>query len=316
MESCSASLTTVTCVSVCVFPVTLLYFREVSVASPIANLLLGTRFVPLMLMLSLAIFLTGGVGDLWQSPSAFCLKLLYDGMMLLGYGLRDAYPGDVSNGLETAAACCASILILFVLTVICSTPDETGVRLSAWLSPFPLAYLLAGQGIYRLSEQRCFTVTILGQRQEEVVLVAYAGKTDVIDLTGDHRNPRYVQAYCAEQGIRRLDTLCLTKRADQLRVGLSADVVGNDRRRNGSSCQLLDSAECRLYGNKAAANGQVCRGGHPVQHPGIGRHTAGEVRQPLFLCRDSRFLSSGRRGRRSDLYPVERRPGANAGRNL
>ncbi|MFR3811828.1 MAG: ComEC/Rec2 family competence protein [Ruminococcus callidus] len=37
-------LTTVTCVSVCIFPVTLLYFREVSVASPIANLLL-VRFV-------------------------------------------------------------------------------------------------------------------------------------------------------------------------------------------------------------------------------------------------------------------------------
>ena len=31
-----------------------------------------------------------------------------------------------------------------------------------------------------------------------MVLVAYAGKTDVIDLTGDHRNPRYVQAYCAD----------------------------------------------------------------------------------------------------------------------
>ena len=46
-------LTTVTCVSVCIFPVTLLYFREVSVASPIANLLL-VPICSLMLMLSLA----------------------------------------------------------------------------------------------------------------------------------------------------------------------------------------------------------------------------------------------------------------------
>ena len=58
----------------------------------------------------------------------------------------------------------------------------------------------------------------LGQKQEEVVVVTYAGKTDVIDLTGDHRNPKYVEAYCAEQGITRLNTLCLTKYADQMRI--------------------------------------------------------------------------------------------------
>ena len=78
--------------------------------------------------------------------------------------------------------------------------------------------LLAGQAVYRASEQRCFLVTVLGQKQEEVVVVTYAGKTDVIDLTGDHRNPKYVEAYCAEQGITRLNTLCLTKYADQMRI--------------------------------------------------------------------------------------------------
>ena len=55
------------------FPVTLLYFREVSVASPIANLLL-VPICSLMLMLSLAIFLTGGVGII-AKPVCFCLKL-------------------------------------------------------------------------------------------------------------------------------------------------------------------------------------------------------------------------------------------------
>ena len=54
-------LATVTSVSVCVFPVTLLYFREVSVASPIANLFL-VPICSVMLALSLLIFLTGGVG--------------------------------------------------------------------------------------------------------------------------------------------------------------------------------------------------------------------------------------------------------------
>lgn len=83
-------LATVTSVSVCVFPVTILYFREVSVASPIANLFL----VPIcsaMLALSLLIFLTGGVGFV-AKPVCFLLKLLYDLLKLMAYGLRDFIP--------------------------------------------------------------------------------------------------------------------------------------------------------------------------------------------------------------------------------
>ena len=205
-------LATVTSVSVCVFPVTILYFREVSVASPIANLFL----VPIcsaMLALSLLIFLTGGVGFV-AKPVCFLLKLLYDLLKLMAYGLRDFIPFLFPTGWKLLPMLCG-ILLLFVLLIFYTKRSRKAVSLAIVIS---FGILLAGQAVYRASEQRCFLVTVLGQKQEEVVVVTYAGKTDVIDLTGDHRNPKYVEAYCAEQGITRLNTLCLTKYADQMRI--------------------------------------------------------------------------------------------------
>ena len=302
-------LTTVTCVSVCIFPVTLLYFREVSVASPIANLLL-VPICSLMLMLSLAIFLTGGVGII-AKPVCFCLKLLYDGMMLLGYGLRTLIPVMFPTGWKQLPLL-SSILILFVLTVICFRRNR---RTAA-------ASIAVSFGILRRAGHLPLERTAVLYRYRPGTEAGRSGTGGIRRKNRRHRSDwRPPESSLCPGVLRRtryspFGYAVSDKASRPAACGLSADVVGNDRRRNGSSCQLLDSAGCRLYGNKTAANGQVCRGGHPVQHPGIGRHTAGEVRQPLFLCRDSRFLSSGRRGRRSDLYPVERRPGANAGRNL
>lgn len=205
-------LIAVTCTSVCVFPVTLLYFREVSIASPIANLF----FVPIcsiMLTLSLGIFLTGGIG-IFARPICFLLKLLYDFMMLLAYGLRDFVPYMFPTGWKLLPLL-SGILILLVLLIFFTKRKAKATALSVALS---FAFLIVGQMIYRISEQRCFTIAVLGQKQEEVVLVSYAGKTDVIDLTGDHKNPSYIQAYCTAQGITQLNTLCLTEYADQLRI--------------------------------------------------------------------------------------------------
>ena len=50
------------------------------------------------------------------------------------------------------------------------------------------------------------------------MVIAYQGRTDVIDLTGGYRNPKYVKAWLQSEGIRTLSTLCLTKNADQMRV--------------------------------------------------------------------------------------------------
>ena len=109
-------------------------------------------------------------------------------MNLVAYGLRDFIEFLFPTGWKLLPMLCG-ILLLFVLLIFYTKRSRKAVSLAIVIS---FGILLAGQAVYRASEQRCFLVTVLGQKQEEVVVVTYAGKTDVIDLTGDHRNPKYV----------------------------------------------------------------------------------------------------------------------------
>ena len=205
-------LTALSCVSVCIFPVTMFYFRKVSVAAPVANLLL-VPICSLMLTLSLGIFLTGGVGFV-AKPICLLLRWLYDLLMLFAYGLRELVPVMFPTGWDMLPIL-TGLLTAFVLLTFLQKHSRRAVAGSLVLS---FVILLVGQMVYRMGERNIFTIAVLGQKQEMVLAVTYQGKTDIIDLTGHHKNPDYVQAYLSERGIRRLDSLCLTKRADQMRI--------------------------------------------------------------------------------------------------
>lgn len=200
------------CVSVCTFPVTLLYFREVSIVSPVANIVL-IPIASLMLLLALVIFLTGGVGWI-AKPVCVVLHLLYDALMLLAHGLQRLVPVTFPVGWELLPLL-AGVLMAFVLVVFAFRRKQRAVSL-ATVTAFVV--LLAGQTVYRLGEQNCFQITVLGKSTQAVVVLSYQGRTDVIDLTGNHANPDYVEVYLEERGVRRLNSLCLTKRSAQMRM--------------------------------------------------------------------------------------------------
>lgn len=208
------------CVSICVFPVSLCYFREVSVISPIANVLL-VPIASLMLLLSLLIFLTGGIG-LVAKPVCLLLHLLYKVLMVLSYGLQRLVPVMFPVGWKLLPLL-AWILVGFVIVVYAAVRKPRGVLVAVSLS---FVLLLSGQMIYRWGESRQFQVAILGDSSQTVVVISCHDKTDVIDLTGNHRNPQYVAAYLQERGICKIDSLCLTKRVSQMRVAYP-DVLGS-----------------------------------------------------------------------------------------
>lgn len=204
------------CVSVCVFPVTLLYFQEVSVVSPISNIVL-VPICSLMLLLSIPIFLTGGIGWI-AKPICMVLRLLYRLLMIMGYGLQSLVPTMFPTGWKLLPILVA-LLTLFVLLVFFQKHRQRAVSAALAVS---FVILLAGQASYRLGERSIFQVTAMGKGSEMVVAITYQGRTDILDLTGDHRNPQYVQSYMASNGIRHLSTLCLTKNANQMYVSYPA----------------------------------------------------------------------------------------------
>ncbi len=206
------NLVQMTSISVCVFPVTILYFSEVSLTSPLANLLL-VPVASLMLLLSFLIFLTGGVGFI-AKPICFVLQLLYGWLMLLANGLKHLAPLMFPTGWSLLPAL-AGITVLFVLLVFLSKRRPKAV---AWATAASFGVLLVGQAVYRMGEQSCFLIHVLGEQNDAVVVISYQGKTDVIDLSGDADNADYVAALLEENGVRSLNSLCLTTAANQMRV--------------------------------------------------------------------------------------------------
>lgn len=222
------------CVSVCTFPVTLLYYREISVLSPVTHILL-VPIASLMLLLSLVIFLTGGIGIV-AKPVCFVLHLLYDVLMLLARGLQRLVPVIFPTGWELLGTL-SCLLVFFVLCVFFFRRKPRAVALATAAS---FALLLAGQTIYRLGERSCFLLTVFGRDDNAVVVISYQGKTDVIDLTGYYRNADYVEAYLEEYGITHLNAICLMKRSAQLRV------TYQDALENRTAEEAVVSADCWL----------------------------------------------------------------------
>lgn len=213
-------LVSMTCVSLCVFPVTLMFFEEVSLLSPISNIFL-VPIASCILLLSLLVLLTGGVGFI-AKPVCFLMHLLYDFLMLLANGMQNMVSLTFPAGDPLLPVLCV-ILGLFVLLAYAIYKKPRAVALASAIS---FAILLGGQAVYRAGEKSCFLITVMGRSDEMVVVLSYQDRTDVIDMTGHYKNPSYVSQFLTENGISSIDSLCLTDRAAQLRVTYTQTLTG------------------------------------------------------------------------------------------
>lgn len=212
LQKVGKKLAALACVSVCIFPISLLYFREVSVVSPLANLIL-VPICSLMVVLAMVIFLTGGIGWIAE-PICGLLRLLYQLIMLLIRGLEHLVPMMFPTGWRLLPVLTLLLCMLVLLTAFLWRKP----RIAAMSVAGSFLILTVGQALYQTSARREFVVTLMGQKDAVTAVIQFQGKTDVIDLSGSRDGAYYVQAYLAENGVRRVDSLCLTKRADQLRV--------------------------------------------------------------------------------------------------
>lgn len=156
---------------------------------------------------------TFGVG-LVLKPAAVLLRLMYRILLLFSYGLQRLVPAMFPTGWKLLPLLVCLLIGFAVLVAFLKKRQRTTAAALA----ISIVLLYAGQTAYQMGERSVFRVTVLGQKKDAVVVIAYQGRTDVIDLTGGYRNPKYVKAWLQSEGIRTLSTLCLTKNADQMRV--------------------------------------------------------------------------------------------------
>ena len=211
-------------VFLCTLPVSCQFFSEVSLLSPLTNVLL-IPFCSLILICTVLVVLSGGIlSEFFSGMAMVCCEIVTKAVFWMEQHLPLQLPvsSDILVGflLLTAGVICL---------VWCCYPRR---RLLSLLLCGQMILLIMLQTGIRWTQRNTLFLSVLGRNAEAVILVQYGQKVDVIDLTGHHKNPQYVRDYLQKNGIRHVQSLALLQNTPQMEAaylqtlsGVTADAV-------------------------------------------------------------------------------------------
>ncbi len=203
-QKAAVSFVTMLCTTVCVFPLSLLYFDETSLISPLTNVLL----VPLCsfsMIIGLLYALTGGVVDI-----LFISKLINDVILRISDGaarIRITHFSAGSTALMYGLIMC-SVMVVFAFAVFRSRHFTVAAVSAAAVFMFVTA------GLIRMERNDRLIVAVLGRGNNAAVVINDRGDVTVADLSGHYRSAEYVRKYLTRSGIEKVDTILLSNRAE------------------------------------------------------------------------------------------------------
>lgn len=186
--------------SIAVMPPMLCFFGEISVVSVISNLLI----LPLCLLViavGVVYVISGGFISLLY-PVKYIIRLIVCVSEYLG-GLGFSYiPCDK----KLMPVIIMILLYAFLVKTVTENKKLTAAVLAAGIAVFTVVSVLYSRNGYNEVK-----TAILGKNENAVVCITYGGNADVIDLSGNSKSPMYLEKYLSQCGIRKINSLYLTK---------------------------------------------------------------------------------------------------------
>ena len=197
-------------VFVVILPVSVLYFKEISLISPLSNLLL----VPVcMLMLLL------GAGAVCFGCDGIFAELCCSGANFLGRCILRI--SDFVTGLSWTHATLDSEIIIFlvlagavfVILVQIMIRDKkfTGIAVV-----FALGITCLAVSVENMLHMQELKIAILGNDTNCVIVVRSGTNAVLVDLSGHVKNAEYVSAYLEETGIQKIQEIYLNKPSEKI----------------------------------------------------------------------------------------------------
>ncbi len=211
-------------VFLCTLPVSCQFFSEISLLSPLTNVLL-MPFCSLILICTVLIVLSGGIlAEFFSGVAMVCCEIVTKSIFWMDQHLPLQIPVSSDRS--------ANFLLLLtgvIFLIWCCYPRR---RLLSLLLCGQIILLTVLQTGIRWVQRDTLFLSVLGRNAEAVILVQYGQKVDVIDLTGHHKNPQYVRSYLQKNGIRHVQSLALLQNASQMEAtylqtlsGVTTDAV-------------------------------------------------------------------------------------------
>lgn len=199
----SNALITMICASIVTFPFVVMSFDEVSIISPIANLILAP-LCSLALICAILIALTGGVLII-ANPllliAGLAVKLMFfisDFFVKIPYSYLPLGKNLIVILILIAIAGIAFISLRY------KTPKA--LLSSVFVS---IAAIIISVSIINLSESNNFIVTLLTEKNSSCLVLNKNGQTFIIDICGNGKISAVASKYLRKNGIKSVDMLLL-----------------------------------------------------------------------------------------------------------
>lgn len=193
------------CVSVSVFPFSLMFFDETSVVSPFTNILL-MPLCEFILMCGFVCAASGGLSFL-SCPCLIAGGLAGKLLMKISDMTASLSFVSVPSGPEYIPVLTAVLAVLVAAGVILFADR----KLTALMLSVSLMVMSISGVVYRRAESDVLSIYRLGTANSTVYVIVKDGTADIADLTGSRKNVRYVKKALDRSGIRKTGSLVFTK---------------------------------------------------------------------------------------------------------
>jgi ComEC/Rec2-related protein len=189
------------CVTVIILPVTIMYFSETSVVSPLANLLL-IPLCNLALVCGIIVVITGGISII-AYPVLFigglCCKIV---ISVSEFAAKLEY-AHIPLGYDFIKV---SIVVLSIFVVFTYAIFKR--RMYTVTSIMLSITILLGESIgFNVLQKDKLSIAILGKGTNATLVVSGNGSADIIDLSSADKNQDYVNTYLKSKGISHINNL-------------------------------------------------------------------------------------------------------------
>ncbi len=195
---------TMVCISICMFPVSVLFFDEISIISPVANILLGPLCVYSMVCGVIVVF-TGGIRII-----AYPLLIISGIFMKVALTISDLMSQIPFETLPVGYRYVPVMVILclcFVAIISVFFRTKKAFITSVIAGVF---IVFTATGINNYFQRDKYNISILTMDKSTSVIVTNCNKTCVIDLGGKGKAAYTTMKYLKGKGIKNIDLLCLT----------------------------------------------------------------------------------------------------------
>lgn len=194
------------CMSVAVIPVSSLFFNETSAVSAFVNIIL-MPVASFILVLGMIVFISGGVSfiacPLLKVTSVLCRFIADIAEYAAGFKfVRISFSSAFFRIMLIAGA-------IFICISFAVFKNRSSVALSIIIS---LAVISGTAVYYRKTSENIMKISVFGNNSADAVAVEYNGTADVIDISGNRKNSRYIQTCLQKNNINTVNNIIMLEK--------------------------------------------------------------------------------------------------------